>query len=186
MNSNENIENRLKKLLKIKNKNEKDQLITEMIHLKFMNELALLMDQKSINKSQLAKELNVSKSYITQLFTADKILNLKLISQIQDAFNITFGMTLNGEYMATVPVEDQPFIKKLADEDNISTNDYVQNLLNMSITVQRNIYEAKTMTFSAAPPDLNEYYHKKTLKSHQRIPSVATPIVNQGPELSYA
>jgi len=94
MNLNDNTENRFKKLIKIKNKDEKIQLITEMIHLNIMNELTLLMEQKFINKTQLAEKLNVSKSYITQLFTADKILNLKLISQIQDVFNITSCMTL--------------------------------------------------------------------------------------------
>ena len=96
MSSNENVENRFKKLLKIKNKNEKFQLIAEMLHLNMINEISNLMEQRRINKAQLAEKLDVSKSYITQLFTADKVINLKLIAQIQDIFGISFGITLNG------------------------------------------------------------------------------------------
>lgn len=92
MNKNENIENRFKKILKIKNKHEKIELITEMIHLNIMNKVANLMRQRSINKTQLAEKLNVSKRYITRLFTADKILNLKLIARMQEVLN---GRILN-------------------------------------------------------------------------------------------
>lgn len=95
MSSMEKIDNRFKNLIKIKNANEKIELSTEIMHLKIMNEISILMDKKFINKTLLAKKLNVSKSYITQLFTADKIINLKLLAQIQNAFDVTFNFSLN-------------------------------------------------------------------------------------------
>ena len=90
MNSNGSIEKKFKTLLKIKNDNEKIQLKAEMLHLDIMNEISQLMEKKSISKTQLADKLNVSKSYITQLFTGDKLINLKLLSQIQVIFDVSF------------------------------------------------------------------------------------------------
>jgi len=90
MNSNDDIEKRFKTLLKIKNENEKIQIKAEMLHLNIINEISQLMDKRSISKTQLADKLNVSKSYITQLFTGDKLINLKLLSQIQVIFDVSF------------------------------------------------------------------------------------------------
>ncbi len=90
MNSNDNIEKRFKALLKIKNDNEKIQIKAEMLHLDIMNEISQLMEKRLISKTQLAAKLNVSKSYITQLFTGDKLINLKQLSQIQDIFDVSF------------------------------------------------------------------------------------------------
>lgn len=150
MNSTKNIENRFTNLLKIKNENEKFQLLSELLHLNIMNEVSTLMNNKRINKAQLARKLNVSKSYITQLFTCDKVINLKLIAQIQDTFGISFGITLNGEYMAVVPIKEQPFIKKLAEEENIPTKDYVQNLLDISINNRKATFQKQEALFNAA------------------------------------
>ena len=173
MNSNENIENRFKKLLKIKNANEKIRLNTEMIHLNIMNELAQLMEHQSINKTQLAEKLNVSKSYITQLFTADKILNLKLISQIQDVLNVAFGMTFYDEYMVVVPFEEQPFIKILADKESIPIKNFVQNLLDASITYQKDVYETQAKTLSTVQPDVYGDTQRRMINSTSIVPTVS-------------
>lgn len=136
MNSNETIQNKFKKILTVKNHDEKIELTTTMIHLNIMNEIANLMEIKSINKTELAEKLNVSKSYITQLFTADKIINLKLIAQIQDIFNIKFGITLFGEFMAIVPEDKQNLISDLATKENSSTIALTQSILNQGITLK--------------------------------------------------
>lgn len=98
MNSKNNIEKNFKSIIQIKNKSEKIQLMTEFMHLKIMNEISKLMKNRSINKTQLADKLHVSKSYVTQLFTADKIINLNLLSIIQDAYDVTFNFTLDDNF----------------------------------------------------------------------------------------
>jgi transcriptional regulator with XRE-family HTH domain len=136
MNTNDTIQSKFKKILTIKNKEEKTKILTSMIHLDIMSEITNLMELKSINKTELAKKLNVSKSYITQLFTADKLINLKLIAQIQDIFDVKFSISLYGNFTGSVPLEKQALINEIANRDNISTNRLTQNMLEQGIALK--------------------------------------------------
>jgi DNA-binding XRE family transcriptional regulator len=64
------------------------------IHLAFMNKLRQLMEEQQLSKADLAKKLKTSKSYITQLFTGDKLINLSLLARIQKVFNVSFEIVL--------------------------------------------------------------------------------------------
>jgi ribosome-binding protein aMBF1 (putative translation factor) len=79
-------EKRLKELLKFRNEDDKINYLTEALHLDIIAEIEKLMEKKGVTKAGLAKKLNTSKSYITQLFIADKILNLKTIVKLEKIF----------------------------------------------------------------------------------------------------
>ncbi len=87
-----NIQEDFKKILEFKNEDEKLQFEAEMLHLAIMNKIRILMNEKEMNKAQLAKELSTSKGYITQLFTGDKLLNLKTLVKIQRIFKVNINM----------------------------------------------------------------------------------------------
>ena len=86
------IQEDFKNLLKFKNEDDKSQFEAEMLHLAIMNKIRILMNEKKMNKAQLAKELSISKGYITQLFTGDKLLNLKTLVKIQRIFKVNINM----------------------------------------------------------------------------------------------
>jgi ribosome-binding protein aMBF1 (putative translation factor) len=70
------------------NDDEKLQFEAEMIHLDIMNEVRMLMNLHGVNKTELAKRLKTSKGYVTQLFSGDKLINLKTIAKIQQIFDV--------------------------------------------------------------------------------------------------
>ena len=74
----------------------KDELDYEagLLSLIFLSEIEKHMDQIGMNKTDLAKKLNTSKSYLTQLWRGDKKLNMAMIARIQLALNIKFDIAL--------------------------------------------------------------------------------------------
>jgi len=80
----------LESLLSFGNENEKLELEAELLHLKFVGVLEELMEQEKITKAELAEKLSTSKSYITQLFTGDKLLNIKTLAKLQRVLNFNF------------------------------------------------------------------------------------------------
>ncbi len=52
------------------------------------------MEEQQLSKADLAKKLKTSKSYITQLFIGDKLINLSLLARIQTVFNVSFEIVL--------------------------------------------------------------------------------------------
>jgi transcriptional regulator with XRE-family HTH domain len=80
----------LESLLSFENENEKLELEAELLHLKFVGVIEDLMEQENITKAELAERLLTSKSYITQLFTGDKLFNIKTLVKLQRALNFNF------------------------------------------------------------------------------------------------
>lgn len=65
----------------------------EYISLVFLSEIEKQMDKNGLKKSELAKMLNTSKSYLTQLWRGDKILSLAMIAKMQKVLKIKFTIT---------------------------------------------------------------------------------------------
>ncbi|MBN3036185.1 MAG: helix-turn-helix transcriptional regulator [Bacteroidales bacterium] len=63
-----------------------------MIHFRIMQLVEQAMVQKGWNKRTLAEQLGTSKSYVTQLFTGSKLVNLTLIAKLQDVLDIEFDI----------------------------------------------------------------------------------------------
>lgn len=80
----------LESLLSFDNENERLELEAELLHLKFVGVIEELMEQENITKAELAERLSTSKSYITQLFTGDKLFNIKMLVKLQRALNFNF------------------------------------------------------------------------------------------------
>jgi transcriptional regulator with XRE-family HTH domain len=91
---NYSIQQRLDKALKFKNQDEADQYEAEKLQLDIIAQLQEYMELNKITKADLAKKLNISKSFITQLFSGDKLLNLKILAKLQRRFNIKFTTIL--------------------------------------------------------------------------------------------
>ena len=85
----------------------KDEVIeheSKMIMFRFLSELEKLNDSP-IKRKDLAKALDTSPSYITQLFRGDKLINLTMLAKIQDVFNITFEISAKSNVTTDYDVE---------------------------------------------------------------------------------
>ena len=91
---------------------EKIDFEAEKIHLDIMHKVSQLMDKFNMNKTDLAKKLKVSNGYITQLFTANKILNLKTIAKIQQIFSIKFSFIIKSDLF---DLEKMGYTKEITD-----------------------------------------------------------------------
>lgn len=85
------IDSLLKSAINFNSDEEKLNFEAEMLHLDTMKMIEDLMKQRGMNKKDLARELNISQSFITQLFTADKLINYKLLAKMQRIFQNKFN-----------------------------------------------------------------------------------------------
>lgn len=87
-----NINSDFEDLFSFKSKEEELEHEAKMIMFRFLSELEKL-NGKPIKKKELAKAIETSPSFITQLYQGDKIINLSTLAKIQEAFDITFEIT---------------------------------------------------------------------------------------------
>jgi len=74
-----------------------------MLHLRCMGVIGQLMQERNMTKKQLADALQTSKSYITQLFTADRLLNITLLARLERVFGVRFEL----QAVAVVAAQDK-------------------------------------------------------------------------------
>lgn len=92
INKKEEILKQFESLLAFKDDNEKLEFEASKIHLDFIEELSKMMEEQRMSKSELAEKLGTSKSYITQIFSGDKMVNLVFIAKIQRILNVKFNI----------------------------------------------------------------------------------------------
>jgi transcriptional regulator with XRE-family HTH domain len=83
--------------------------------------IELMKNSKNVsNKTELAKRLGKSKGFVSQLFSGDKILNLRMIAQLEEIFNSKFIPSFKdySEYSST---------KKFGIDDYTNYSDYELN-----------------------------------------------------------
>jgi transcriptional regulator with XRE-family HTH domain len=82
----------LEDALKFENYEDRIEVKASFIQLDILHEVTELMkNSKSVSsKTELAKRLGKSKGFVSQLFSGDKALNLKMIAQLQEIFDVKF------------------------------------------------------------------------------------------------
>ena len=95
--------------LVFKSEEDKLQFEAEMISLDLVHLIQSAMEEKELSKSELAKQVNASKSYITQIFSAEKLLNLKLLAKVLRALNakISFSLEFNSIDHSGLPLAEE-------------------------------------------------------------------------------
>ena len=88
----EDLKSIMQDAIEFKSEEEENDLDNELIHLNFMHIIESIMKEKNMNKKDLADNLKISQSYITQLFTAEKFINIKTLGKIQRLFNVKFDI----------------------------------------------------------------------------------------------
>ncbi len=98
MNTNLNNKDEIRKafndLLTFADEHEEIEHEAAMIMFQFLSEIAKVMENKKINKKDLAKIIGTSPSYITQLFRGDKLVNFKTLAKIQKGLDVKFEVKI--------------------------------------------------------------------------------------------
>ena len=76
-----------------------------MVQMRFMGEVQILMDKHKINKSVLAKGVETSPAFITQLFKGDRQLNIEMITKFQEFFDIKFDVQAKKDVTKPLPMD---------------------------------------------------------------------------------
>lgn len=109
---NEKLMNELESLLAFNSEKEKLELEATLLHLKFVRIIEEAMKQEGLSKKNLADKLNTSKSYITQLFSGDKFLNIKTLARLEQLLNISFSIKAEHKWPNFAPIEKEIFKKR--------------------------------------------------------------------------
>ena len=122
---------------------EEDLLFSDMvINSDVMQIIKILMKKKGIkNKAELAKELDVTKAYITKLFSGDKFFNVRLLTKFQNLFGVSFRLVTT-EMIDEIQKTNQVY-------DFIVVDRYVSTLLKSSNSEATNQKKESTITASA-------------------------------------
>jgi ribosome-binding protein aMBF1 (putative translation factor) len=80
-------------LLGFQTKEEKIEHRSKMIMFNFLDIVEKEMINRKMSKKELAEKLNTSASFVTQLFTGTKTINLLTIAKLEQIFDIKFQIT---------------------------------------------------------------------------------------------
>ena len=113
---------------------------------------------KHLSQAELAKKMKTSQSVISRFENLGRIPSYDFIAKLSIALGHVPGITLYGDYMATVPIEKHDLIVKIAKENSISTQKLVQIILEQAIEKRENaIYDTnKKLHDSVVDSDCNE------------------------------
>ncbi|MCK5199259.1 MAG: helix-turn-helix transcriptional regulator [Spirochaetales bacterium] len=106
---------------------------------KIIMESIELRDSKGMSQTDLAVVMKTKQSVISRFENMGRLPNYDFIARLALALDHSPGMTLYGDYMAVVPIEKQSLIKELANKENISTRQFVQNILDQRIALKTSV-----------------------------------------------
>lgn len=86
----ENIKEQFKSLFNKKTKEEELRLESYLLMASFLSEIELILEKRRLTKANLAIQIGISPSYLTQVFKGDKPLNFVTLAKIQKALDIQF------------------------------------------------------------------------------------------------
>ena len=86
----ENIKEQFKSLFNKKTKEEELRLESYLLMASFLSEIELILEKRRLTKANLATQIGISPSYLTQVFKGDKPLNFVTLAKIQKALDIQF------------------------------------------------------------------------------------------------
>lgn len=103
-------------LFKFNSEKEKLRHDAQVLMLRFFSEIERLSDSE-LQRKDFADAIKVSKSFITQVYKGDKLINFTTLAKLQEAFDITFHIEAkkNNEISYELPeAEENPQKKEIA------------------------------------------------------------------------
>src|SRR5690606_5524021 len=93
-----NVQEKFRDLLKPDTYQEKIELDALLLAAPYLAMIQDKMEEMNMKKKDLAKELNTSPSYITQLMNTNKMLNFTILARIAEVLDLKFQVSLKSEF----------------------------------------------------------------------------------------
>jgi len=104
------LENDLLNIITLNGENDKIEFEKEVLHATCMNQVRIHMGK--MKNAELAKKVGVSSSFISQLFSGDKIVSLELLAKFQRVLKFKFYIESKSDIEK---VEEDTNVIKMAD-----------------------------------------------------------------------
>ncbi|MEM0996898.1 MAG: helix-turn-helix transcriptional regulator [Bacteroidota bacterium] len=95
MSDQNDLRNALDSVLQFGSEKEEIRHGASMISLDIIRTLEAYMDEKGLTKADIAAKIGTSKSYLTQLFSGEKLVNMTFMYRLQKAFGLEFEFGLS-------------------------------------------------------------------------------------------
>jgi len=80
---------------------DREHFHAERLQLDILASVSQIMEDKGVSKAELARRLDVSKSHVSQLFSVDKMLNLRTLAKLEAALDARFTIDLEDKHPQT-------------------------------------------------------------------------------------
>lgn len=93
-------------------------------------ECTVLRDEQGLTQDELARRMGTKQSVISRFENLDgRLPSYDFIARLSLSLGQTPGMTLSGDFMAVVPLEQQSLVRDLAAREGVSTRSFVESVL---------------------------------------------------------
>lgn len=143
---NMNLKNRLS-VLSTGPKSNKDklELDKEILSARFLSEIQIYLDSKDISRKDFAKKMGVSASFVSQLFTSEKVVSIEFLAKVQQKLNLKF-------YISTI---DQVALENFADKVSEKILNKIIEIENQNKKNQKEEEDGFWVFYSKEKPDYN-------------------------------
>lgn len=90
--NNENMMDSLSDLFKPRSEEKETEHDSFMLMASFLSEIEAIQDKYKITRKELAERINITPSYLTQVFRGDKPLNFHTLAKIKRKLNLRFAV----------------------------------------------------------------------------------------------
>ncbi len=98
-----NIKSGFQDILNFEDRSSRLEHDSKIIMFKFLSHVENEMLHRNMTKRELADELGISASFVTQLFRGSKTINLLTLAKIQEIFGIEFSISaISGTKSSTI------------------------------------------------------------------------------------
>lgn len=151
-----------------------------------------LRSQNNLSQKDLAKLMKTTQSVISRFENMGRLPSYDFFARMAQSLGHAPGMTLYGDFMAVVPIEKQNLIKEIAKKQNISTQNYVQSILDQNtpskqFDCQEALIEKINSTTSTSidyPDELNNSLSTDEVVPYPSLKVVTSSVPYQYPEAS--
>lgn len=100
-----------------------------------------LRNSFELSQQALAEKLNTKQSVISRFENMGRLPSYDFLARLSNAYSHKLGITLHGDFMAIVPIEQQEMISRLANEKKQPTRKFVQSLLDELVLKKEKDYQ---------------------------------------------
>lgn len=100
----EEIKKKMGDILSFNSEEDKYEAYEEYLRIRILNEIQRMMKRRNYTKAKLAIDLAISPSFVTQLFSGNKSINLKMMARIEKILDFRF--TIKADYIETSSLKE--------------------------------------------------------------------------------